>query len=173
VLDASGNVFVTGNFSGKTAFGDTQLSRDAGSAAFISRLDPSGTFTSTLTIEGAGNSAGYGIALKANAPILLGEFTGAITIGTETLVSKGLSDVFVAAPLGLNASVEPPSRKVSIDYYPNPVSSILHFSSKQDAVLTDLLGRTVLHCDDCDQLHVDALPSGTYLLNGVRVSVLH
>lgn len=172
-LDAEGNAFVTGHYNGTTAFGNVQLSRNAGNAAFLAKLDTAGVFTSTQSVEGNGNSIGYGLALHGNRPVLLGEFTDTIAIGTQLLVSTGLSDVFVAALDGEEAAVQFPTPEQVAICYPNPVNTILHLTTRQDGALTDVLGRTVLRCNGLDELNVEHLPPGTYLLNGYRIAVRH
>jgi hypothetical protein len=104
-LDASGNAYITGNFSGATStFGTTTLVNPVpignSPEAFVAQLDPSGTFRWAISPGGGpGGSEGFQIALDAQGnAYITGRFTGAqLTFGPSTIASLSPQyDWFVA-----------------------------------------------------------------------------
>lgn len=69
-VDAGGNVFVTGGFSGTTAFGPFSLTSNSVNSpsagnAFVAKLDPTGTFL--WAVRAGGNSGGGGNGIVVDA----------------------------------------------------------------------------------------------------------
>ncbi len=103
-VDASGNVYVTGNFSGTVDFDPGPSSYTlTGSAAevFVLKLDASGNFVWAKGMGGSGSEYGYAIALDASANVYTTGFFNATPDfdpgpATYTIASKGSLDVFVS-----------------------------------------------------------------------------
>ncbi|MBS1537240.1 MAG: SBBP repeat-containing protein [Bacteroidetes bacterium] len=96
-VDPSGNVYVTGSYTDSTKFGSlTKLTSAGSSDAFIVQYNSSGTEQWSKTIGASGNDSGNDITADASNIYLTGVFSNTIIIGTDTLISKGSTDVFVA-----------------------------------------------------------------------------
>ncbi|HYF30984.1 MAG TPA: T9SS type A sorting domain-containing protein [Chitinophagaceae bacterium] len=103
-VDASGNVVVTGGFSGTVDFDPgaatvnlTALGRDV----FVAKYDPNGTYVWAKRIGNTGTETAYGITGDGNGGFYLaGEFTATTDFdpgaGTVNLTSSGSTDIFIA-----------------------------------------------------------------------------
>src|SRR5258706_459039 len=99
--DASGNVFVTGQYkSSSIVFGATTLTNSGLVDVFTVKYDGSGNVLWAKKANGRGNDYGYGISADASGNIIAaGGFLGpSITFGTTTLTNSGSgnNDLFVA-----------------------------------------------------------------------------
>ncbi len=97
--DASGNVFITGDYTGPAiAFGTNTLTNSgSGSAIFLTKYDANGN---VLWAKGAGGISGDGAYSVCNDPsgnaFISGYFTSStIAFGTNTLSSIGSSGIFI------------------------------------------------------------------------------
>ena len=104
-VDASGNIFVTGNFSGSADFdpgvGVFNLTSSGFDEIFVSKLDASGNFVWAKQMGGPNNDYGYSIALDASGNIYVaGGFEGTADFdpnaGAFNLISTGSYDIFVS-----------------------------------------------------------------------------
>ena len=106
-LDASGDVYTAGAFSGTADFdpgpGTFNLISAGGSDVFVSKLDSAGDFVwaRQLGDNASGRSGGAGIALDASGNIYTtGSLSGTVDFdpgpGTFNLISAGSNDVFVS-----------------------------------------------------------------------------
>ena len=98
--DSSGNVYVTGGFTGSVTIGPgtTLTGSEFFENAFVAKYDTSGTVQWATSIDGTGSDNGYGIATDSGGNVyVVGDYTnGSITIGSTTLTSAGTTDAFVA-----------------------------------------------------------------------------
>lgn len=97
-IDAAGNVYVAGSFSSSTlTLGGITLTNAGGTDLFVAKLDANGNWLSAVRAGGASNEGLNGIALDRNGnAYLAGRFNGTTIIGSTTLSSAGLNDLFVA-----------------------------------------------------------------------------
>lgn len=104
-VDASGNVYTTGHFSGTVDFdgtaGTTILSSNGNEDIFVTKYDASGNFVWAKNIGGSTSDFGRAMAVDANGNVFLtGYFDGTSDFdpngGTINLTSTGLYDIFVA-----------------------------------------------------------------------------
>lgn len=97
--DASGNVYLTGHFSGTINFGNGVITSAGGSDIFIAKYNSSGIIQ---WVQKAGSNDsnyeyGYGIALDATGNVYVaGSFRGTADFGGIALTSAGDEDIFVA-----------------------------------------------------------------------------
>ncbi len=103
-LDASGNVYTTGFFSGTVDFdpgsGVFNLDTVGGDDLFISKLDSSGNFVWAKTIGGIGKELGSFISLDSFGNIFItGDFENTVdfdpSAGIFNLTSSGDRDIFI------------------------------------------------------------------------------
>lgn len=97
-VDASGNVFVTGHFTGTAKFGNTTLVSAGATDAFVAKLTGNnGKFQWAKKIGGAGNDRGLAIETDAAGNVLVsGGLNGATFVYAEGTNSQyGATQLFV------------------------------------------------------------------------------
>lgn len=98
-LDPSGNIVISGQFSGTLDFGNGPALASAGTSdVFVAKLDTSGATLWSKRYGDAGMQGGKGLAVDASGNLFLtGYFYGTTDFGDGSpLVSAGSEDVFVA-----------------------------------------------------------------------------
>jgi hypothetical protein len=97
-VDPSGNVYVTGSFSGTLNLGTGNLVSAGGTDILLAKYNPSGTCLWSKSFGAGGPDAGIGIALDAAGNVAItGEFVGNVDFGGGPLASSGGSaDIFLA-----------------------------------------------------------------------------
>jgi hypothetical protein len=97
VVDALGNIYLTGHFQGTATFDTTTLRSAGGRDIFLAKYDPSGNLLWIKQIGGSTDDIGRGIDVDTSANLYLtGTFTGTVKFGTTTLTSAGNEDIFLA-----------------------------------------------------------------------------
>ncbi len=97
VVDASGGVFVAGEFSGTTVIGAQMLSSLGGQDAFVARLSPGGGVAWAKRIGANYDDRVKGIAATADGgAVIVGTFDGVVDFFGKTLTSIAGPDAFVA-----------------------------------------------------------------------------
>lgn len=98
VLDATGNVYVSGNYHGAVSFGAITLnSQGSGINGFVVKYSPQGVPLWALSATGTGNTRAYSIALTSSGDIYwAGSYEATAAFGSTTLLSQGDSDIFLA-----------------------------------------------------------------------------
>jgi hypothetical protein len=100
-VDALGNVYVTGSFSGTVDFdpgpGTASLTAAAGTDAFVAKYDGAGNYIWAVSFTESGNSTGKALGVDANANVYVtGNFSGAVSFTNGTsYTSLGRNDVFI------------------------------------------------------------------------------
>ncbi|MEN6445088.1 MAG: SBBP repeat-containing protein [Candidatus Cloacimonas sp.] len=99
-IDANGNSYVTGYFSGSATFGNTTLTSSGRSDIFIAKMDNNGNWLWSKQAGGTNNDSGSRIAVDDNGNIYItGSFeSSSITFGSITLTNSYSvnNDIFVA-----------------------------------------------------------------------------
>ena len=96
-VDASGNSYVTGYFSGTATFGSTTLTSSGGADIFVAKLDSSGNWLWANNAGGTSDECGNGIAVDASGnSYVTGYFYDSATFGSTTLTNNGVYDIFIA-----------------------------------------------------------------------------
>ncbi|MBA3706541.1 MAG: hypothetical protein H0W84_11785, partial [Bacteroidetes bacterium] len=96
-IDANGNTYTTGYFTGLATFGTTTLNSSGVTDIFITKLDNFGLFQ--WAIKAGGASSDRGLSIKADAQgnsYITGFYYGTATFGSQTITSTGLQDLFIA-----------------------------------------------------------------------------
>lgn len=104
-VDAGGNVYWVGSFTGTSTWGqgaDAETRTSAGSSdGFVARYAPDGTLDWVLAVGGPEGDAMYGVSMLADDPVGVfplvasGTFRSVSFFGTIPLQSRGASDVVV------------------------------------------------------------------------------
>ena len=94
--DNLGNVYTTGNFSGKLSFSGIQtIESEDDDDCFISKYDKNGKFQWVKTISGNSDESGNSITVDNNQDIIVvGNFYEEIKIDQTKIKAKGNADVF-------------------------------------------------------------------------------
>ncbi len=102
-LDASGNAYITGFFSGTANFnpaGTANLTSAGGADIFLAKYDASGNYVWAKRMGGTGDDRGFSVALDASGnAYITGYFAGTANFnpsGTANLTSAGGADIFLA-----------------------------------------------------------------------------
>jgi hypothetical protein len=97
-VDGSGNVVVTGFFSGPTiAFGATTLTNAGGDEFFVAKLTPTGAWQWATGAGSIRSDYGFGVAVDGSGNVVVtGSIDGTAIFGTTTLTNAGQEDIFVA-----------------------------------------------------------------------------
>ncbi len=96
-IDASGNVLVTGSFTGTVDFGGGGLVGAGGTDIFLARYSATGVYQWSWRFGGTGSDAGTSVAVDASGNVFVtGSFTGTVDFGGGGLVSAGGTDIFLA-----------------------------------------------------------------------------
>ncbi|MGI4823100.1 MAG: beta strand repeat-containing protein [Janthinobacterium lividum] len=107
-VDADGNVFVTGSFTGQVTFGNTRLVSAGGSDVFVGKWNAAAsTWAGATSSGGTSNDVGYGLAVSGGSVYVTGQFFGSAAFGSTTLTSQGSNDVFVAKYTDAGGSLAP------------------------------------------------------------------
>jgi hypothetical protein len=160
-LNSACNVYSSGIFTSSADFdpgaGNFPLNATLGGVeAYISVLDSLGNFISALSIGGPGTETAFSVDVDpANNIYAAGAFQVTADfdpgVGTYTLTSSGLSDIFV---LKLNNSLPTSIKETnnlnhSISVYPNPFTSQITFELREnngketELVIFNTLGQIV------------------------------
>jgi hypothetical protein len=100
-IDAPGNIYVTGSFSGTADFdpgpGIASLTAQAGTDAFVAKYDAAGNYVWATGFSESGNSTGKAVGVDVTGNVYVtGNFSGTISFTTgSSYTSLGDSDVFV------------------------------------------------------------------------------
>ena len=95
--DSLGNIYITGIFEPPATIASTALTGTGSLAMHIAKYNAGGSGLWAHASAGTGLAGGHVLASDPLGNIYVtGEFTDTISIGTATLVSAGLEDVFVA-----------------------------------------------------------------------------
>lgn len=96
-VDALGNSFVTGYYSGTATFGTTTLTSSGGSDIFIAKYDPVGNALWAKKAGGSTNDEGNAIKVMPSADMYVtGYYNGTANFGTTAITSYGNADAFIA-----------------------------------------------------------------------------
>lgn len=96
--DQSGNVYVTGYFTGTANFSGTSITSKGSSDIFIAKYSPSGSLIWVKKAGGSANDAGNGIKVDNSGRVFItGGFRNTSAFGSIILKSSGgNSDIFIA-----------------------------------------------------------------------------
>jgi hypothetical protein len=100
-VDASNNVFVTGNFSTTATFGATSLVSAGSTDIFLAKFNNAGVLSWVSKSGGTGNDNSWDIDLDSSGnPYIIGDFEGTCSFNANGAAtpktSAGLSDIFWA-----------------------------------------------------------------------------
>lgn len=96
--DASGNIYITGEFAGNRTFGSFSLNGTSFSQVYVAKYDPSGTCLWAVK-GGASFSTAYAgkVVVFGNSVYVTGNFSNVIDFGGTAVLSAGNKDVFIAS----------------------------------------------------------------------------
>jgi hypothetical protein len=103
--DAAGNVYVAGEIRDSGSFDGIAYTNAGIADIYLAKYDTSGTIQYLKQFGGGGGDYAYGVAAYGANVYLTGLFNGTISIGTTTLNSQGINDIYVAAIDGVTGNV--------------------------------------------------------------------
>ncbi len=97
-LDASGNVVVTGSFTGTVNFGGGSVTGTSyTNDIFVAKYSSSGAYLWSKTFGSTGDDSGYGIAIDSGGNVVVaGTFSAYVDFGGGYLIGYGTRNLFLA-----------------------------------------------------------------------------
>jgi hypothetical protein len=97
-VDASGNMVVTGSFTGTVAFGGGSVtSISSTNDIFVAKYSSSGAYLWSKTFGSSGIDSGYGIDIDSGGNVVVaGTFAARVDFGGGSLVGYGTRNLFLA-----------------------------------------------------------------------------
>src|SRR5262249_49941950 len=96
-VDAAGNVYVSGWFSDTATLAGDSFTSTGRTDGLVAKFNAVGVLQWAQVITGAGYGDPWGITVDARGNVYAtGSFTETVTIGSQTLTSRGDSDGFLA-----------------------------------------------------------------------------
>ena len=96
-VDASGNAYISGSFSGTATFGSVSLTSSGGSDAFVAKINSSGSVVWAVKFGGTGSDWSNGVGVDGAGNVYFsGGFQGSATFAGTTVTSAGGNDMWVA-----------------------------------------------------------------------------
>ncbi|SFH24353.1 T9SS type B sorting domain-containing protein [Pontibacter chinhatensis] len=97
-IDASGNLYLGGHFTGTSTFGSTQLRTNGNNQdIFLARYTSSGANTWAKSISSNGTEELNGLSVNADGDIYLtGSFSSSLRVGNFNFSTTGLLDIYAA-----------------------------------------------------------------------------
>jgi hypothetical protein len=97
VIDAIGNIYLTGYFYGTATFGTTTINSAGSSDVFIAKYGSDGNLLWVKKAGGSNAEIGFSVALDSNNnPFIVGTFQGIASFETTNIISSGSNDIFIA-----------------------------------------------------------------------------
>jgi hypothetical protein len=96
--DDSGNIFVTGTFTGTVDFGGGALTSNGAMDVFVAKYSSTGVHQWSRSFGGGGSGdSGNGIAVDGSGNVyVVGSFAGTANLGGGAMTSAGVEDIFLA-----------------------------------------------------------------------------
>jgi hypothetical protein len=96
--NASGDIYVTGSYTGSATFGSTTLSNTGGTDMYLAKWsNATNSWAWAVSSSGSGDDIGYGVAINGNNVYVTGTFASvSLSIAGSTLTNGGGTDSFVA-----------------------------------------------------------------------------
>jgi hypothetical protein len=105
-LDASGNIYFAGEYSGEQSFGGTTVNSVGNSDIFIGKLNNAGAFQWLQTAGGNGQDTFNGLSIDPTGGIyIIGNFESTASFGSLSVISAGSADFYFAKYSSIGASV--------------------------------------------------------------------
>lgn len=96
-LDATGNIYVSGYYSGAATFGSNSFTSTGGKDYFIAKYSAAGTLSWIKSVDGIGYFDGNGSIVDPSGNFYFaGTFDGTVTIGSQSLTSNGYDNSYIA-----------------------------------------------------------------------------
>lgn len=96
-VDAPGNVYITGQCAGSVDFGGGALAHGGGADSYLAKFNAAGVHQWSRTAGSTGSDIGRSVAIDNNGNVInVGSFNLAVSFGGNTLLSAGLSDIYLA-----------------------------------------------------------------------------
>lgn len=96
-VSQSGDIYLTGYFTGAASCDGTDVTGKGYRDIFIAKYNTSGTLQWVETAGASSDDMGYALDIDSNGNVYItGHFTGTATFGSNTVVSNGSKDVFIA-----------------------------------------------------------------------------
>ena len=132
-INSNGRVYITGTFYDTMIFDSDTLGSHGLADIYIAEYDSNGTVHAT--VGGGGDSLCYAngiIGFKNGGIGILGSFYGTGYFGTKSIISNGMTDIFVIKYMNLDESIveDLPTSAISknagiLEAYPNPFNPMV------------------------------------------------
>ncbi len=185
VQDASGNIFITGQFNGFVTFGNKVLASSGNADVFVIQMETAtGSVPWAINMGGSNVDSGYGISTgPANALYCTGFFQSNANFPGYVLTSKGSSDIFImklnSTTVGIdeNNILYSSFQIMPLPFHDEVIVSIHKTHLKPYSLfLTDVSGKVIMELvsdQSHQQMNLGFLSPGIYFItlreeNGIR-----
>lgn len=145
LVDAAGNLHVSGLFNGTATLAGTTLSSAGGSDILLASFTPQGTLRWTQQAGGPGNDSGLYLTLDGSQQLrVLGAYANNCRFGTQTLTTP--TSAYYMATTGTVAGLRPGRGLQALHLYPSPARTTVQVAGLPAGLpvqLYDALGRVV------------------------------
>jgi hypothetical protein len=177
-VNASGDAYLTGDFSSPTlSIGTYTLTNAGGSDLFLAKYDAGGNVLWAKGNGGIGNEYGNSVAIVGSDNVCVtGYFSGSpFILGPDTLQNAGMYDVFLAKSEGGPTGISEPLANPGMLIYPDPAERVIMITlpageTSGEAAIFNMQGKEVLRYDvtrATATIDVTCLPRGMYMIKVV------
>ncbi len=118
-VDPNGHIYIVGNFIGSISFDSITLNSVGSYDVFVAKMNATRNWSWAQKAGGTDDDYGWGIAVDAGGNTsITGGFSTLATFGSETIISQGFTDIFVAQLVPSSNGNQPPN----IPSYPSPIN---------------------------------------------------
>lgn len=188
--DASGNIFLAGQFSDTVDFdpgAGISLFNSLGNAdIFVQQLNGSGGYISLMQMGGTDNESAQAIACANNAIYITGQYAGSVDLNpflaTAAHTAVGSTDFFVIKLNGSPNSLAEVSKGINAFLYPNPTAGKffiegISWDIVQDISLYTISGQKITfdttNLASNKEVDIIHLPAGIYYLTLTTEDYVH
>ncbi len=141
IVDASGNIYLTGLFYSPTlTFGSTTLTNEGLEDIFLAKYNSNGNVVWAKSAGGTSFEVAWSVAVNSSGNIYLAGWFGSptLTFGSTTLTnadnSGNSADIFIAK-LSTATGINELNNLLNISFYPNPAINNITIESPQQALI--------------------------------------
>jgi len=177
---SSGEIYLTGFFSGTSYFGEVMVESTGWADVFMAKYHPEGEIDYVVTGGGLDNDYAYGVTGDISGNLYLtGIFQDEATFGGTVLQAVGDKDIFITKIPGMSSGIPGADSQNESIVFPNPANTILYIQADNgfknieefSYQVSDITGKVLLEKGqynaselDIIQLDISSFQPGAYIV---------